>query len=237
MIIYDLPIKIEIVSNGLLVDDKMHHPTIRTFDQIKDVLRNKECPAPKQGTELYYMFRKVYSVANIRYDIVFMPARFLGDEYNKTHGHYHPVAEKGLSYPEIYQVLKGEALFLLQKKNVDYFEVLYVSAKTGDVLLIPPNYGHVSINESDDKPLILANIVYDKFESLYGEYTSSNGATFYYTKSGFVHNTNYVVRKFDKVTHSQINNKYGFACNDLLKELYTNPEKFRFLEKPSLLFK
>ncbi len=237
MIIYDLPIRIELISHGLLVNGKTHPFTIRTFDQMKDVLQDKKAKPPKQGPELYYIFRKVYFNAGIRYDIVFMLQRFLGEEYNKTYGHYHPVAENGLSYPEVYQVLKGEALFLLQKKIGDSFEVVYTSAKTGDVLLIPPNYGHVSINESDDKALVLANIVYDKFESLYGDYKANGGAAFYYTKSGFAHNTNYVVRKFDKVTPSQINNKHGFVCNDLLKELHANPEKFRFLEKPDLIFK
>jgi glucose-6-phosphate isomerase len=234
MIIYEAPIKIEIINSTLFANNIKQQPTVRTLKEMKDVLMNKDT-ALHPETELYYMYRNVYSNSSLRYDIVFMPQRIVGMEYNKTYGHYHSAAEKGLSYPEVYQVLIGSGIFILQKKNSDEsVDVVTVAAKNGDVLLIPPNYGHVSIN-AGDKALLLANIVSNKCESLYSEYKENHGAAFYYTKDGFVHNTKYKVNRFERKTISEINSKYHFTCSDLLKELYATPEKFKFLEKPSLL--
>jgi oxalate decarboxylase/phosphoglucose isomerase-like protein (cupin superfamily) len=52
------------------------------------------------------------------------------------------------TYRELYEVLKGDAHYLLQraqnKERVD--EAILVKATRGDKVLIPPNYGHVTIN-------------------------------------------------------------------------------------------
>ncbi len=58
------------------------------------------------------------------------------------------VPEASLHYPELYEVLKGDANYLLQRaqneERVD--EVILVKATRGDKVIIPPNYGHVTIN-------------------------------------------------------------------------------------------
>ena len=50
---------------------------------------------------------------DLRYDITVVPAKMLGDEFNKTKGHYHVGA-----YQEIYTVLK-EKQFILCKKEME----------------------------------------------------------------------------------------------------------------------
>ncbi len=235
MILYDIPIKIELREDQLFVNEELHKRAVRTLFVMREVLINKEVQM-NNDTQLYYMFREVYVNNGIGYDLVYMPPVMIGVEYNKTYGHYHPEVEKDLSYPEVYQVLKGRALFLLQKKiNSGVTEVIYVNAESGEVLLIPPNYGHVSINQSEDSDLVLANLVYNKFESDYDEFKTNRGAAFYYTTGGFVHNTKYVVRKFDRFTAQDLNKKYWFSCSDLLSEFHKAPEKFKFLKIPSLL--
>ena len=194
----------------------------------------------EEDFNVYYMYRSVYSNIEMRFDITYLPARMLGNEFNKTYGHFHPVAEKetALSYPEVYQVLHGQALFLLQKKNQDgSVNVLAVDAKEKDTVLLPPNYGHVTVNPSSEDGLILSNVVFNGFESDYEDYAFNHGAAYYYTAEGLIQNTGYVVKQFERIGANSLNLKYGFFCDDLLGEFAKDPEKFRFLEKPSLMFK
>jgi glucose-6-phosphate isomerase len=110
----------------------------------------------------------------------------LGREYIKTAGHYHPLPPGGsVSYPEIYEVLEGEALYLLQKQDLSY--VVAVNASSGDKVLVPPDYGHITINRSN-KTLKMANFVAREFSSLYEPYRQKGGGAYFFTKDGFVKN-------------------------------------------------
>ncbi len=229
------PLKIKLTDNRLEVEGKLHSSSVRTVAQMQDVLLNPETPTQEA---LYYMYRSVAQLEDLRYDVTLILPKMLKDEYVKTYGHYHPKAKDGLEYPEVYQVISGEAKFLLQKKNPDEsVDVMLVTAKKGDCIVFPPGYGHVTINSSEKEPLLLANIVYANFESDYSGYKMHKGAAIYYTKHGIVQNTNYVVKNIEHLTTKELNNRYGFLSHDLLQELLKNPKKFEFLKTPSLMFK
>ena len=88
---------------------------------------------------------------HLRYDITVIPPAMLGSEYIKTVGHYHPrVPGTNVYYPEIYQVLEGSATYLLQKVKSgeeDFvMDVVVITAKKGDLVLVPPGYGHGKIH-------------------------------------------------------------------------------------------
>jgi glucose-6-phosphate isomerase len=100
----------------------------------------------------------------------------------KTKGHYHPKNPAGVGYPEMYEVLEGQAHYLLQSQ--DLRDIVMISAGAGDVVIIPPGYGHVSINPSRDETLVMVNIVSTSFESEYGEYESRHGAAYFELCSG-----------------------------------------------------
>ncbi|MDO8553504.1 MAG: glucose-6-phosphate isomerase family protein [Candidatus Micrarchaeota archaeon] len=228
------PLKINLTDNRLEVDGKSHSSSVRTIAQMQDVLLNQELPTQEP---LYYMYRSVAQLEDLRYDITLILPKILSDEYAKTYGHYHPKAQDGLAYPEVYQVISGEAKFLLQKKNNDgSVHVIIATAKKGDCIVFPPSYGHVTINSSEKDPLLLANIVYANFESDYSEYKKLRGGAIYYTKHGVVQNTNYVVKNIEYLTVKELNNRYGFLSHDLLQDLFKNPKKFEFLKMPSLKF-
>ena len=235
MILYEEPLKIEWEEDKLIVNDVLHPHTVRTTAEMQQVLMEKE---KKPSADIaYYMFRELIAAEDLRYDITVIPSLRYGSEYAKTFGHYHPMAEKGLSYPEIYHVLRGSAAFVLQKINRDEsVTVTVVRAMPGQVLLIPPNYGHASINLGEE-PLVLGNVVSGKFSSEYGPYKKNQGAAVYYTHDGIIRNTNYLIRGVNRATVDKINNQYGFMCQDLLKEFHNLPSKFDYLNKPSLMFR
>lgn len=148
----------------------------------------------------YYMFRDIARTEKdrnnlreqkIRYDITEIPPGFLNSEYIKTLGHYHPLSPDGVSYPEVYQVIKGEAHYLLQKHGLS--DILLIPATEGDIVVIPPDYGHVTINPGDGY-LCMANLVSDRFESDYGPFLQYHGAGYFEETGGImVRNSNYPV--------------------------------------------
>ncbi len=234
--IYEFPMKIELDGTKLLVDEKEITPSVRMLSEMKDVLL-KDVNIEKTGDlEMYYMFRDIYRKDGMRYDITFIPYKEIAGECSKTYGHCHPIAEEKLTYPEIYQVLSGRALFILQKELSSAATVVtLVDAKKGDVVLIPPNHCHVSINPGPED-LLLANIVADDFKSIYQHFKENKGAAYYYTANGeLIQNTNYIVEKNERINAQELNKRYEFECRDLLEEFHKNPEKFEFLKKPGLI--
>ncbi|HIH23282.1 TPA: glucose-6-phosphate isomerase [Candidatus Micrarchaeota archaeon] len=236
--LYREPLKIELDGARLHVNGAPHPSSVRKLGQMQEVLMQHVEPKSEEDFNTYWMYRKVFFSHNIRFDITLLPARMLGGEYMKTYGHYHPKAqdESGLGYPEIYQVLKGKAIFVLQEKNKDgSVNVTVQDANEGDIVMMPPGNGHVTVNNGMEN-LILSNLVYDNFESEYEDYKLYRGAAFYATEEGLKQNTEYLVKKFSRTTASEFIKKYGITVKDLLKEFHSNPEKFAFLEKPGLLF-
>lgn len=150
---------------------------------------------------LYDMYREVHlsseelekmKAAQLRYDITVIPPAMLGPEYVKTAGHYHPCPNhcgtEMLSYPEVYQVIRGTATYLLQKTDLSDFVI--VEALEGDIVLIPPNYGHVTVN-ADSTELVMANWVSDAFDSDYEPVRCKAGLAYYITEDGIAQNGNY----------------------------------------------
>ena len=74
----------------------------------------------------------------------------------------------GPADPEIYEVLAGEAHYLIQTR--DCSDVVMISARAGDVVVVPSGYGHVTINPSKKDVLEMANIVSSRFTSNYEGY-------------------------------------------------------------------
>lgn len=171
-------------------------PAVRTAEDLRRVLANPGCTCTGP---VYYMYRDVarssedrswLSSQNLRFDITVIPPRDLCGEYNKTKGHYHPADPSGTGYPEIYEVLAGEAHYLIQ--NHDCSDVVMIAACAGDVVVIPPEYGHVTINPSRSAVLQMANIVSSRFSSNYNGYEAQNGAAYFeWIKEGFVKNPIY----------------------------------------------
>ena len=60
------------------------------------------------------------------------------------------------------------------RKILDHIAI--VKATKGDLVLIPPGYGHVTINPSRDEILMMANLVSTAFVSEYAFYETRQGA-------------------------------------------------------------
>ena len=206
---------------------KMLTPDVRRLCDMQEVILDQNWLVGAEDFELYYMYRDLslsradkekLLQQDLRYDITVIPPNMLGCEYIKTAGHYHPLVPGGsVTYPELYEVLEGEALYLLQ--NLDHSDVVVVYATAGDKVLVPPGYGHVTINRSN-KTLKMSNFICRNFSSLYEPYRERAGAAYFFTKDGWIKNKKYeqagTLRRIDAPDSSSLK-KLGLTKE---KEMY-----------------
>jgi glucose-6-phosphate isomerase len=214
-------------------------PSVRRLREMKDVLFDRKFAAKADGElPLYYMHRAIGRRGWLRYDVTVLPPLMLGSEYNKTLGHYHSIAKRGLAYPEIYEVLHGAATYILQKKEKGKIaDVIICDAKAGDKILMPPNYGHVTVNRGKGT-LIMSNIVCDHCMSDYSDYQKMKGAAYYIIKGkGVIPNPAFKslpkpchLKPGQGILHTSLPEKLT-----LYQLLENNSRLLQFLEDPRLL--
>lgn len=220
----------------------VREPDIRYAKDMGEVILDQEWLEGNKDAELYYMYRDLWREGdqrkiegeNLRYDITIIPPRVIGKEYVKTKGHYHPVAEGEITYPEIYEVLEGKAHYLLQKKFREGVieDAVLVEAEKGEKAIIPPNYGHITINPSG-KRLKMANWVDRRFNSIYEDILDLEGGAYFELSSGeFVRNDNYdSVAELRSVEPSEVP-ELGIISGEDMYNLIDNPSSLDFLSNP-----
>lgn len=165
-----------------------------------------------------------FLVSKIRYDIILIHPGTIGEEYYKTSGHIH-VGD----YPEIYEVINGTALFLLQKednKGIVQKMVAYRCTKGGRVY-IPPGYAHVSINIANE-PLVFCDLVSTVCANSYASLQEKNGLAYRVLKGKhniiFEKNEAYMDCLFPDVQIAEVTEI------PLYEEFLQFPEYFDFLQ-------
>jgi len=212
-------------------------PAVRTIGEMREVLAD---PACMSGDPLYLMYRDLAKSDadwrwlrhhRLRYDLTVIPPRDLCGEYVKTKGHYHPKNPAGVGYPELYEVLGGRAQYLIQSRQLDH--VVLITAETGDIVIIPPEYGHISINPSPDATLVMANIVSTEFESDYTEYEDHHGAAYYVMSNGrVIKNPHYPVVPPLRETVATCRAGTQRFCHGPIYSMIGNGEALAFLNRP-----
>ncbi|MGC8937030.1 MAG: glucose-6-phosphate isomerase family protein [Candidatus Methanomethylicaceae archaeon] len=229
------------VSDDLLVSIEGNRlvPSFRTLGEILPVLQDTNSVDLPKSTVLYSMYRgfslekhvSIFKSKKVRFDITVMANIKLGKEPNKTLGHYHPIAEDSLSYPELYQVIHGRATYLLQKKvGEEILDFVVANISAGEAILIPPGYGHVTVN-SGGSVLVMVNLVSDSFQSVYDEYIKRRGAAYYLLTDGsLAPNPHYGRLPSPRELHKKFP-----VSKDLYSDFVSCPSCFDFLNRPSLV--
>ncbi|MEM5827973.1 MAG: glucose-6-phosphate isomerase family protein [Candidatus Aenigmatarchaeota archaeon] len=258
------PLKLEYKNKKLFLNDIELRPSVRTLKEMKKVLLDENFVNEFNENEITYLMfrdlkreedRKLFEEKRLRYDITIIFSKLLGKEFNKTFGHIHPIVESNLTYPEVYEILKGKALFILQEfESEKVKKVLLVFAKKGEKILIPPNFGHVTINIGK-RDLILSNLVSNKFHSNYEIYEKKRGAAIYVVSDEQIYPYDNVlsslllpikmpIRIFKNPNYSENfeievikpKNLFDFPKENLYKSFIESPDFYNFLNKPSLIW-
>lgn len=158
----------------------------RSVRDLKKVLFDPEWAKPARNFLVYRVRRGVKSRGNLRYDeTTIFPAK-LGREFPKTKGHEHP-----RNCRELMIVLKGEAIFLLQKDEKDQVaDAYFIRAKKGQAVLSPSGYSHTTINPTK-RLLKIATWMDKRCASDYQNIEEQGGFGYYYTVSGWQKDRNY----------------------------------------------
>jgi glucose-6-phosphate isomerase len=120
-----------------------------------------EC-APDEAPPLYHMLNGITPRARpepaseLRYELTSLRPGTVGAEWVKTNGHQHNLAPDGLGYPEVYEVLAGEAVFVLFR--LDPAICALVEAGPGDRFVIPPGWYHLAVNAGGEA-MVFADVV------------------------------------------------------------------------------
>jgi glucose-6-phosphate isomerase, archaeal len=180
---------------------------------------------------------------HLTYDLTIVPPTMLGQEYNKTIGHYHAnIPGTQIAHPELYEVLHGHGLFLLQKMDSEFknlITVLAIEGEPGDKIIYPPNYGHIMVNIGDE-PLIMANWLSTDYKALYEPIKERHGMALYVVKGKdgkptFVKNENYkdqpMMRKM--VIGDKLRTDFGLETGEpMYVTALRNPKILEFLSNP-----
>lgn len=221
---------------------------IRFRKEMMDVLFDPAGPGPD---ELYYMYRGVCREEDkalierygLRYDVTVIRPGRTGQEFIKTAGHYHPLKPgTDTTYPEVYEVLHGRAHYLLQTEaDEDGVDAILIEANAGDKVLIPPGYGHITINPGDTY-LIMSNWVAANFSSVYGPIKELGGAAYFELvpdgeDEQFTVNPRY--RPTPRLATRPVEDRPELGLvrgRPMYLAFLQNPEKFAFLTEPERHF-
>jgi glucose-6-phosphate isomerase len=202
----NLPVSLN--ENGLLEfrpPMEAMSPARRTSADMKNYLADSN--ATFEGESVYDMYRDIclpqdkenIKKAGLRFDITVFHPGMLGREYCKTIGHYHPYKPgTKVRYPETYEVISGNAIFLMQRMDDSFnklLDVYAVEVKEKEDVIFLPGFAHFLINATD-RPLVTSNWSGRDFESLYEPVAKFHGAAYYLVRGAdgqpqFIQNINY----------------------------------------------
>ncbi len=141
-----------LINEDIVVEDTL----VRRLKDMKSLFKDP-CGFP-DDLPLYYMYNGIYrpqdkdlfARAGIKYEYTLLLPLCLNGEFVKAHGHVHGISPiTKTNYLELYEVLGGSGYFQLFKIEDDVCEVILVKVETGDFVVIPPGYYHLSINTGD----------------------------------------------------------------------------------------
>lgn len=118
----------------------------RTRQELKDVLMDPQAPGVK---EPYFVIR-----GEGGQNITVLTPGLNGQEFNKTHGHFHNY--QGI---EIYHVVYGQGVLMIQRNDEggEAKEVKIVSLRPGMTVEIPIGYGHALANVGKTYLVVIDN--------------------------------------------------------------------------------
>lgn len=180
-----------------------------------------------------------------RYDITIIMDGLVNGECKKTSGHYHGYNQKRTNtYGEVYEVIKGTALYVLQKADnfdtnpdgVLIKDLIFATVKEGQTIIIPPNYGHCSINIGEG-PLVFSNLAYVPCPVKYDSVKYYHGMSFYVMKdAGKIYlKTNERYKNVPAPKYATVIENPAFGIKfgrPVYQSYFDNPNAFDYLKNP-----
>lgn len=181
---------------------------IRKLNAIRPSLLDTNCTGPEN---VYGINMDVYKEPDLSdltnrgmlYGSVVYSSGKLGNEAVRSQGHYHSYDKvSGERTGEVYQIIEGKAFVLMQYLADDGFIDFYaVEALAGEIVIVPPNYAHATVNGDFTKPMLFGAFCTRNYAFDYDEVRSKKGLAYYpiYDKQNLISwlkNENYAKVRF-----------------------------------------
>lgn len=172
----------------------------------------------------------------LRYELTAMTGRPLGWEAAKTLGHVH-VRPPGspIGYPEVVEVLHGEAGFLIQDlaespEGPRSRRAWLVRARAGEWVILPPDLAHVTIDLGAG-PLVFSDVIDREARGIYAGVAAARGFGWYVGADGTLRaNPSYAqAPSLEEVSAVEWS---GPAPAPLYRAFRDEPSRFAWLSEP-----
>jgi glucose-6-phosphate isomerase, archaeal len=175
----------------------------------------------------------------LRYELTAMTGRPIGWEAAKTAGHVH-VRPRGaaLGYPEIVEVLHGEAGFLIADLATTAHgphsrRAWLVRARAGEQVILPPELAHVTIDLGAG-PLVFSDVIDREAAGIYGGVASARGFGWYVGADGQLRpNEHYrTAPALEEITAAEWNGTPAQGDAPLYERFRDGPKALAWLSQP-----
>lgn len=217
----------------------------RKLEDIRNSLRNPSAAGP----EVVYSIvmdvgmnehRSILQEKMLLFGVVTYADGQLGEEPVRSQGHIHAVSShSGWSPPEIYEIWEGQAIIYMQETaKDDPGRCFAVSAGPGDVVVVPPNWAHATINADPQNHMTFGAWCDREYGFEYSDVRERKGLAWYpLIKEGELswdHNSNYqntgLIIKTPR-EYPELGLKAGIPIYEQFKK---DPSLFQFVSKPYL---
>lgn len=187
--------------------------------------------------------RQIFADRQVTNGITILMPGLMGKECRKNSGHYHGICEgHRLPYPEVYEVLCGTAVFLIQESGeflgdgplvVDHMRAAVL--QEGEKIIIPPYSAHCVCNAGDG-PMAFGNLAVP-CPLYYEPVAKMHGFGMYLLKEKnqllFVPNARYGGLPQLKIVSPVECEGLGVVKDVSLNEMFWEyPERFQYLAEP-----
>jgi len=242
-----LPILLRDETGEITFGDSVlaNESSVRTFAELRSVLAHPASETRGDEDVIYRLFRGVvhdgdqaaFAEQGMRYDITVLLPGNVDGEFLKTAGHTHTAAPDGTVYPELYDVLAGSGVFLLQW--ADPLRLVVVLSKPGDRVLVPPGVSHLTINTGTE-PMVVADLVAAAAVNEYQTMRSHQGAAIYLMRDPEVAgsmrqviNPHYAMTPTWQTIEGSRVGDFAPSDGSLYDTFIAHPEEFRYLTAPA----
>jgi glucose-6-phosphate isomerase len=172
------------------------------------------------------------------YELTSLRPGTVGREWVKTIGHLHDLAPDGLGYPEAYEVVSGEALFLLFRApapeggRVVPPLCVIVEASPGDLFVIPPGWHHLAVNPGGEA-MVFADVVGRSVVPDYSALFEHRGAPVYLMPNEVRRNPRWATMPVTRISCTALGDTLPATHTGLANAYFTDREAFDYLLNPA----
>ncbi|NLI21234.1 MAG: hypothetical protein GX418_06795 [Clostridiales bacterium] len=177
----------------------------------------------------------------LRFDITVVHPGLVGGERKKTTGHIHAMMPgKTTPHAELYEVLSGTAIYLLQPDPgpSGRTELIAVTLRAGEKIIVPANCAHCTVNAGSGT-LVFDNLVLESGANDYGVIQAHKGmAAFVIERDGalrLIPNPQYDPAATDYKKGAVIQSAALGTADPLptYRSFVQSPDTYRYLQDPT----